>query len=223
MTYAVSDLHGCYEKYRRLLETICLGEDDTLYVLGDVIDRGTGGIAILQDMMTRSNVVPLMGNHESMALPAMKEIRRGEQEPFSSRELWLINGGDTTEPAFLALSDSDRSQLIAYIESFCCYREITVAGKRYHLSHTLPEFDSYHPSHPLRDMEELLWGEPDYDTAYDDDVFFITGHTPTAMIDPDCAGRIYRNCGHIAIDCGAVFGYPLGCFCPDTQAEIYIP
>ena len=51
MTYVMSDLHGCYDKYRQMLEQIGFGDDDTLYILGDVIDRGEGGIDILLDMM----------------------------------------------------------------------------------------------------------------------------------------------------------------------------
>ena len=39
MTYAVSDIHGCYDKYKALLEKLDLKEDDRLYVLGDVVDR----------------------------------------------------------------------------------------------------------------------------------------------------------------------------------------
>lgn len=42
MIYAVSDIHGCYEKYVQLLEIIRFSEGDTLYVLGDVVDRGSG-------------------------------------------------------------------------------------------------------------------------------------------------------------------------------------
>lgn len=41
MIYVVSDIHGCYDKYQELLKKLNLGPDDTLYVLGDVIDRGT--------------------------------------------------------------------------------------------------------------------------------------------------------------------------------------
>lgn len=41
MTYVISDIHGCYEKYRTMLEAIEFTEDDTLYVLGDVLDRGS--------------------------------------------------------------------------------------------------------------------------------------------------------------------------------------
>ena len=34
MIYAVSDLHGCYDKYQKLLETLNLGENDTLFCAG---------------------------------------------------------------------------------------------------------------------------------------------------------------------------------------------
>ena len=37
MTYVVSDIHGCYDKYRELLRVIKFQPDDALYVLGDVI------------------------------------------------------------------------------------------------------------------------------------------------------------------------------------------
>ena len=40
MIYVTGDIHGCYAQYRRLLEQIGLRESDTLYVLGDVVDRG---------------------------------------------------------------------------------------------------------------------------------------------------------------------------------------
>ena len=38
-TYVMSDIHGEYEKYCRMLEKIALSEEDTLYILGDVVDR----------------------------------------------------------------------------------------------------------------------------------------------------------------------------------------
>ena len=61
MIYAMSDIHGCYEKYRDMLETIKFAADDTLYVLGDVLDRGPDGFKILLDMAARPNVVGLLG------------------------------------------------------------------------------------------------------------------------------------------------------------------
>lgn len=65
MIYAISDIHGCWDKYRKLLKKINFGLDDTLYVLGDVIDRGPDGFKIMLDMARRPNVVNLMGNHEA--------------------------------------------------------------------------------------------------------------------------------------------------------------
>ena len=72
MIYATADLHGCYEQYLELLEMIRLRPEDHLYVLGDVIDRGNGGIFILLDMMERENVTLLAGNHEHMAVKNMR-------------------------------------------------------------------------------------------------------------------------------------------------------
>lgn len=40
MTYAMSDLHGRYDLYIKMLEKINFSEGDTLYILGDFVDRG---------------------------------------------------------------------------------------------------------------------------------------------------------------------------------------
>lgn len=54
MIYAVSDIHGRWEKYRALLERLSREDPDyTLYLLGDSIDRGKGGCRILLDAMKR--------------------------------------------------------------------------------------------------------------------------------------------------------------------------
>lgn len=53
MRYVISDIHGCYEQYRLLLEKIRFSDNDELYVLGDAVDRGPEPIKVLQDMMRR--------------------------------------------------------------------------------------------------------------------------------------------------------------------------
>lgn len=53
LIYGMSDLHGRYDKYLQMLEKIGFGDGDTLYILGDVIDRGEGVVDILKDMMER--------------------------------------------------------------------------------------------------------------------------------------------------------------------------
>lgn len=72
MLYAMSDLHGEYQKYLAMLEKIKFNQEDTLYLLGDLVDRGPEPVKILQDIMQRPNVYPLLGNHEVMAIYILK-------------------------------------------------------------------------------------------------------------------------------------------------------
>ena len=71
-TFVVSDIHGEYELFIRLLETIHLKETDTLYVLGDILDRGPHPVRIILKLMEMPNVVCLIGNHELMALECLE-------------------------------------------------------------------------------------------------------------------------------------------------------
>ena len=62
MHYVISDIHGCYDQYVNLISKINLKPDDTLYILGDVVDRGPEPMKVLLNMSERANVIPLMGN-----------------------------------------------------------------------------------------------------------------------------------------------------------------
>lgn len=68
MIYVMSDIHGEYDRYKAMLEKIQFSDDDTMYIIGDVIDRKPGGVDILKDIVTRTNVKFLIGNHEQMML-----------------------------------------------------------------------------------------------------------------------------------------------------------
>ena len=43
-TYAISDLHGQYKMFLKFLEKVEFSDKDSLYMLGDAIDRGPDGI-----------------------------------------------------------------------------------------------------------------------------------------------------------------------------------
>ena len=51
MTYVLSDIHGNLRRFESIMAQINLQPDDTLYVLGDVIDRYPDGIKILRRIM----------------------------------------------------------------------------------------------------------------------------------------------------------------------------
>ena len=64
MTYVMSDVHGQYDKYSKMLDKIGMTTWDELYILGDVVDRGPEPMAILMDISFNIDIVPILGNHD---------------------------------------------------------------------------------------------------------------------------------------------------------------
>lgn len=223
MTYVMSDLHGCYELYLKMLEKIRFSPEDTLYILGDFVDRGPDGFRILMDVMERPNVVAFMGNHDYYACAILGELTAGQGAvPQGLLDTWYLDGGRPTHEAFEALSPRERRAVLGYMSDLCYVTEITVAGKRYVLCHG--GIDHFDPARPLAEYapDDFVFGRADYGRVYYEDKILVTGHTPTTCIEGGTAGRIYRKNNHIALDCGAVFGLGLGCICLDTLTEFYV-
>ena len=174
MIYAVSDIHGCYDKYQELLKKIRFGPDDTLYVLGDVIDRGPDGFKILLDMAQRPNVVNLMGNHEAMAINALPRILNAVEEngevilsgdDAEAVELWFLNGGELSLADFLWLDNEQAQTVWDYMCNMPLYKEVEAGGQQFVLVHG--GLEGFSPSRPLADYtpNEILWCRPEEDTS----------------------------------------------------------
>lgn len=64
-TYVMSDIHGCFDEFMKMLKLIKLKDDDTLVIAGDYVDRGPKNIEVLEWLVNKpDNVVLLMGNHD---------------------------------------------------------------------------------------------------------------------------------------------------------------
>ena len=112
-TYVLSDVHGHLDCFESVLAQINLQPDDTLYVLGDVIDRGAHGIAILRKIMAMPNARMLLGNHEFMMLNALGEPYDGKRRNVSdSCELWYGNGGGITHIAWFCLPNEQKAEML---------------------------------------------------------------------------------------------------------------
>lgn len=226
MIYAVSDLHGCYDKYIKLLERLNMTSDDSLYILGDLVDRGSDGIKILLDLIKRDNIFSCRGNHDHAAQILLRSFAAsndgcwadGLEEAFQA---WLSDGGNTTYEEFLKLDERSRRAVLSYLNTLPLFEKLTVEGRKFFLAHTVPEKAKMLNMDTCR-ISDFIMGEPEYEKVYFEDTLIVTGHTPTGFIDPEYTGQIWKGNNHIAIDCGAVFGNPLGCICLDTMEEIYV-
>lgn len=229
MTYVMSDIHGMYDKYMKMLDLIEFSEnDDELYILGDVVDRGEKPAEVLLDMMKRPNVYPIIGNHELMAMNVLDVMFNGENgnSPVPVEAMlgeWLTNGGAFTLDSISKRSDTERLDIIDYLSEFTNYETIDIGDKSYIMVHA--GFDNFRPDRKLSDytVDELVWHRQDPSVRYfnDKSIHVISGHTPTFALGGEA--KIIHESGNIFIDCGACFeNGKLACLCLDTMEEFYI-
>ena len=215
MIYCMSDIHGELDKFERMLDLIRFSNKDHLYILGDVIDRGTLGVDILRRIIAAPNMTMLLGNHEQMCLSTL-----GPHNEFGARDRWRMNGGSSTYRELLYhRTHQERNEILRFLSGLPDYLNLTVGGQKFHLVHGCPGAD----------RDTRIWGrvEPDSTSPYPDTVC-IVGHTPTVFLtdktDEDYS--IWHGNGIIDIDCGCghlnVMNRRLACLRLDDIAEFYV-
>ncbi len=221
-TYVMSDIHGQYDAYIKMLEKIRFSDEDFLYVLGDAIDRGPDGLEIIKDIMNRSNVELIIGNHELMLLNAVDYLKEKESNNsagmkqtnsvYNPYELWThpCNGGDKTCRDFMGLPYEEREAIEKYLRELRVIRRIKVGDRNYHLSHSYSVDKPFGKEVRLYKLsslsaENVVWtsiidNSVDADVpvklfAYQRDIY-VFGHIFTQRmnsVDENGKGLIYRN------------------------------
>lgn len=231
MTFVIGDIHGNKEKYDQMLQKLNPTDEDAVFVLGDVIGIGDDGIEILKDMMYKANVFPILGEQEYMAkgifpliasaetIEKAKELLDGEKAELF--EKWLTMKSEKTINDFLSSDEENKESIIDYLDEFAPYEEIEAGGKNFILVHA--GIDGFEEDKPLDAYEEkdFVFAVTDYQKAYFPDSYLVTGHMPTAVIDRQCAGKVYSKKRHLAIDCGAAYGGRLAAVCLDKLKVYY--
>ena len=228
MTYAVANLHGCFNKFKKLLRQINFNDNDVMYVVGDIVDYGEEPIELLCDLSMRYNVIPILGECDFRAFEMLTELDKmlggasPDPEVIGKMTEWIQEGGAKTMEGFKALDDDMKEGVLEYLEDMSLYEEVEVRGKKYLLVHAgiadysaESDLDDYMP-------EDFIYESVDPDYQLIDGVTLVVGHKPTYEIEGAERGKIYHGEGSIFLDCGAAYDEPLGCICLETGKEYYI-
>ena len=76
--YCIGDLQGCNAPFQRLLERIDFSPSrDTLYLLGDLVNRGPDSLGVLRSLSALGGAVQcLLGNHDLHLLAMWQGVRK---------------------------------------------------------------------------------------------------------------------------------------------------
>lgn len=220
MIYVISDIHGNKQAWESIKKQINLNEDDTLYILGDVIDRGRDGINILLEIMNNRNMFMIPGNHEYMMMRALGVKYKYGSSNFDAEDemrLWFRNGGKVTYNNYKALDEAEQDKVMEYLRILPLNRCATVNGIEYMLVHAQSE-DIYSlimhravskTTFCVWDRDYILQVAP----LLPQNMRIIFGHTPTINLPPELNENkeiseymtIFKYKGVIGVDCGAAY------------------
>lgn len=126
--YVIADVHGCYREFMQLLNRVEFNEkEDTLYVLGDIIDRGPGSEEMFEWIYKRygKSVHMCMGNHEEMFCEFVKykescELAEEIQKKYNMNTLdisWVLTSdldGDIKEKLLFYYNFREQGKYLSY-------------------------------------------------------------------------------------------------------------
>jgi len=229
MIYVMSDIHGNRRRFESVMKQIDLQPEDTLYVLGDVIDRHPDGIRILRELMNMPNVKMLIGNHELMMLDVLcSDANENSLAAWFPLSRWYNNGGGVTHNYLKHIRKSIRIEIVEFLKTLPLSYDIEVNDQQYKLVHAAPPelYLRYH--YQFSDARMFaVWKRWKENEFHETDYIMIFGHTPTMEYSDSYPLRIWYGDHMIAIDCGSGFpshldlGGRLACLRLDDMKEFY--
>lgn len=190
--FAIGDVHGHFDGLCQLIDFCKPAQEDRVYFLGDVIDRGPKSAEVVK-WIRQHNYPCLMGNHEVMLLTS---FNNGDIDEVSLSH-WLPSGGNTTLQSYgdagIPKGDLDWfASLPSYID----------------LGDTFLVHAGVDPFRALdkQDNDQFCWIREKFlsnQFPYFPDKVIITGHTITFTLPGVRPGEIAQGPGWLNIETGA--------------------
>jgi serine/threonine protein phosphatase 1 len=188
---AIGDIHGCNVALKTLIEAIDPQLQDTIIVLGDVIDWGPDSrdcIRQLIELSSRCQFILIRGNHEEMLFAAL--------ESESELRSWLDLGGEETLRSYPYRGGDEfiDPEHIQFLKAN--------ARDYYETDEFIFVHASYDPNKPMAEQSNatLQWEfvEPEKMRRHYSGKIVVAGHTPQTsgeavdldflkLIDTDCS------------------------------------
>ncbi len=216
---AISDIHGCSKTLRALLNKLQITSEDTLYFLGDYIDRGPDSSGVLDIIIQLKKefpkVIPLSGNHEYQMLKAEKE--------YNEKAFYYYVKKLNNSTSILNKKKKLRKKYRKFMKSLPYYIEL----EDYFLVHAGFDFKK---ENPFNDANIILnIRNFKYNKKKAKGKSIITGHSPTYF--HQILKQVKKNKKIINLDNGCVYTKPhkiydykqlgkLCCFNLDTKELI---
>lgn len=193
----MSDIHGHYDAFMDMLDSLSLADDDNIYVLGDVIDRGPDVASLLVacvELAKSDNFHFLLGNHEHMAYQYLSRSHSFANKQERLHWIKKVSGSEQTLDALDALDeDWVRAELIPWFNDLLYYDVVEVGGQQWMLVHAGFDPKRYGDTEKrnaddvvidrqfgAQSLYNLIWIREEW--IYDDEeapLPVIHGHTPT--------------------------------------------
>lgn len=202
---AISDIHGCGKTFIKLLQQVGFNKNDTLVIIGDLIDRGPNTKLLIDEIMKLQeegfNIVCTIGNHEELMFRGAGSIR--------AEDNWrLNNGGIETLESFGVECYNDLDEKY---KSFFMHLLLKAEIDKYIFVHAginnIHFKDPYLPS-------VVLWTRNWYEFLDKDwlgDRYIIHGHVPQYYEDIINQFEHFETNRYLNIDAGCCYTsvYPL--------------
>lgn len=223
MTYIISDIHGYYDLFLKLLEKINFSKEDELICCGDLIDKGPNSIKLMRYVKEQSNIHCILGNHEYSVLKAY----------YSMLQNSIVDFDNVLQRLQAYFPDGKLDwDLVDWLETLPTYIE-------------RGDFICVHAGIPLGidgkpiPFEKVAVEQFVYDRRFKDaDVIPISdktiffGHTPTTYLINENKIITYKRNNQntnsikdfykVHLDVGVWLHGRIGCFCVETCQEFYV-
>lgn len=218
-TYVMSDIHGMAHLLKQMLEKIRFSDEDQLYILGDMIDRGPDPAGVIDLVSQSRNITALRGNHEDSFAEWYENVEDKVENRYYYNTYDVLTGSAETMVKI--------PRYVNWMKRLPLYKKLKRQDGCYLLAHASTEGILQFWK---RSKDGFIWDSSMVDRKRGIPGYVsIVGHVPTFIIRgyPQESATIWHSPDGtlIDVDCGAAFAYcggRLGCLCLETREEFYV-